>query len=89
MFLTVPSRKHETTAWQRVKRIDWHGTLLALSSVICILLVFQWGGVTYAWNDSRIIGLIIGFVVIGAVFWTDQVWMGEQATIPIRLFRNR
>ncbi|KAK0542007.1 hypothetical protein OC844_007910, partial [Tilletia horrida] len=75
-FLTLPPRKRTTTWVQRLVAIDWLGTALALCSLICILLVFQWGGITYAWSDSRIIGLIVGFVVIGAAFWVDQVIMG-------------
>ncbi|KAK0518081.1 hypothetical protein OC834_007551, partial [Tilletia horrida] len=76
LCLRLPNRKHEHTPLQRLLRIDWLGTALALCSIICILLVFQWGGITYAWSDSRIIGLIVGFVVIGAAFWVDQVIMG-------------
>jgi len=88
-YLHLPIRKREDTVVQRLARIDWIGTALALCSVICLLLVCQWGGVTYAWGDSKIIGLIVGFVVIGAAFWVVQVYKGEDATIPLRLLRNR
>ncbi|KAE8196380.1 hypothetical protein CF335_g4876 [Tilletia laevis] len=47
------------------------------------------GGITYAWDDSRIIDLIIGFVVIGLAFCADQVYQGERATIPLRILKNR
>ncbi|CAD6891322.1 unnamed protein product, partial [Tilletia caries] len=46
-------------------------------------------GITYAWDDSRIIDLIIGFVVIGLAFCADQVYQGERATIPLRILKNR
>ncbi|KAE8210453.1 hypothetical protein CF319_g4558 [Tilletia indica] len=89
LCLRLPSRKRTDTPLQRLARIDWLGTVLALCSIICLLLVCQWGGITYAWNDSRIIGLIIGFFVIGAAFWGDQIYQGERATIPLRILKNR
>ncbi|CAD6921657.1 unnamed protein product [Tilletia controversa] len=87
--LRLPSRKAQHTPLQRLARIDWLGTALILCSVICLLLVCQWGGITYAWADSRIIGLIIGFVVIGLAFCADQIYQGERATIPLRILKNR
>lgn len=89
LFLKTPERKQELTVTQRLTRIDWLGTALILCSTICILLVFQWGGIKYSWSDSRIIGLIIGFIVIGAAFLVDQWYMGERATIPFRILKNR
>ncbi|KAK0530413.1 hypothetical protein OC835_004023 [Tilletia horrida] len=89
LCLRLPARHHQHTPLQRLARIDWLGTLLVLCSITCILLVCQWGGITYAWSDSRIIGLIVGFVTIGAAFWIDQVVMAERATIPLRILRSR
>ncbi|CAD6962975.1 unnamed protein product [Tilletia controversa] len=87
--LRLPTRKAQHTPLQRLARIDWLGTALILCSVICLLLVCQWGGITYAWADSRIIGLIVGFVVIGLAFCADQIYQGERATIPLRILKNR
>lgn len=88
-FLHVPNKEQPLSVTRRLLSIDWQGTALALCSIICILLVFQWGGVDHAWSSSTIIGLIVGFVLIGAVFWVDQWYMGERATIPLRIFKNR
>lgn len=88
-FLKPPKREHKDSVYQRLIRIDWLGTALILASIICILLVFQWGGVKYAWSDSKIIGLIVGFVLILAAFFVDQWYMGENATIPFRIMRDR
>lgn len=89
IFLKLPKVHHETTIMKRLLEIDWLGSILILSSLICILMVFQWGGVQYAWGSSTIIGLIVGFVVIGIAFLAVQVYMKERATIPFRLFKNR
>ncbi|UZJ57634.1 hypothetical protein CBS101457_006954 [Exobasidium rhododendri] len=89
LFLKLPNVKHDLTVWKRLALIDWLGSILILCSLVCLLMVFQWGGVTYAWGSSTIIGLIVGFVVIGIAFILVQVWMKERATIPFRLFKNR
>ncbi|CEH11760.1 Predicted transporter (major facilitator superfamily) [Ceraceosorus bombacis] len=89
LALQVPKAKHEKTVIQRIIEIDWLGSFLILGSLISLLLVLQWGGVDYAWGDSKIIGLIVGFVVIAIAFLVDQWFMGEMATIPFRLFKQR
>ncbi|CAD6891368.1 unnamed protein product [Tilletia controversa] len=89
LSVRIPTRKQDTTPLQGLARIDWLGTILAAGSLICILLACQMGGVTYAWSDSQIIGLMVGSFVLGAAFWVDQVVMQEHATLPLRILRNR
>lgn len=88
-FLSLPKVHHEHSVWKRLYRIDWLGSILILCSLVCLLMVLQWGGLNYAWSDSRIIGLLVGFVVIAIAFVVDQYFMKEQATIPFRLFKQR
>lgn len=88
-FLQLPKVHHDLSVWKRLYLIDWLGSILILASLICILMVFQWGGVQHAWGSSTIIGLIVGFVVIGLAFFAVQVWMKDRATIPLRLFKQR
>lgn len=88
-FLAVPKIHHETTIMKRLLLIDWLGSLLILASLVCLLMVLQWAGVEYAWSSSRIIGLLVGSIVIAIVFFVEQVYMGERATIPLRLFKQR
>ncbi|CAO1634351.1 unnamed protein product [Parajaminaea phylloscopi] len=88
-FLKTPERPQTLTVKQRILSIDWLGTGLILASVIQILMVFSWGGVKYAWDDSKMIGLIIGFVLVLVAFLVDQWYMGERATIPFRILKDR
>ncbi|KAM5343406.1 hypothetical protein ACJ41O_011943 [Fusarium nematophilum] len=63
------------------------GTLFFMPMVICLLLALQWAGKTYPWNDGRIIVLLVMFGVLLGVFIATQIWMGDLATVPPRLFR--
>lgn len=89
IFLRMPKVHHELSVLKRLWLIDWLGSILILGSLICILMVFQWGGVQYAWGDSKIIGLIVGFVLLAIAFLGVQIWMKERATIPLRFFKQR
>lgn len=73
------------TAWQ----LDPLGTILFVPSIVCLLLALQWGGTTYAWNDGRIIALLVLFALLLISFVGVQLWMGENATVPPRIMSQR
>lgn len=88
-FLRIPAREQKDSVFKRLYTIDWPGVGLSLCSIICLLLVLQWGGITYKWSDSKIIGLIVGFVVIAVAFVVEQWYLGDHAIIPFRIHKQR
>ena len=44
---------------QKLKRIDYLGTIVVVGSTIAILLPLNWGGNRYEWNSPVIIVLLI------------------------------
>jgi MFS family permease len=73
----------------RIRQLDIIGASLLIPAIICLLLALQWGGQTYPWSDSRIIGLFIGFGGLLACFIALQIRLGNKGTFPPRLFSNR
>jgi hypothetical protein len=69
--------------------MDAPGTTLFLGAVCCLLLVLQWGGQTYPWNDGRCIALFVLFGVATAAFCFVESKRGELAIIPLRVLRKR
>jgi MFS transporter, DHA2 family, glioxin efflux transporter len=69
--------------------MDPAGTVTILGAVICYILALQWAGVSKAWNDSEVIGLLVGFGLLVAVFIAIEWYSGERALIPFRLLKNR
>ena len=70
-------------------QLDPIGTAFFLPGVICLLLALQWGGSTYAWNNGRIIALLVIFGVCLCAFVTVQVWLGDMVTVPPRIIKQR
>jgi EmrB/QacA subfamily drug resistance transporter len=68
-------------------QIDYLGAVLLSASSICLILATVWGGSTYAWGSSQIIGLFIGTVVLAIAFVVRELHAHEPL-LPLRLFRN-
>jgi len=74
---------------ERLKDIDLIGASVLVPAVVCLLLALQWGGATYPWNNSRIIGLFVGFGCLILIFIYIQIRLGDRATLPPRILRQR
>lgn len=77
------------TVMERIMQLDLLGTFIFIPAIVCLLLALQWGGADYAWNDSKIIGLFVGFGLMIAIFIGIQFWQGDRGTLPPRFFKNR
>ncbi|CCG83893.1 protein of unknown function [Taphrina deformans PYCC 5710] len=90
VFLVHIKQKRETrTVMERLRRIDFLGAACLLPAVICLLLALQWGGNTYAWSSSKIIGLFVGAGLLLLVFAGVQWKLQDRGTIPPKIIRNR
>jgi len=74
---------------QRILKLDLIGAAILMPAVICLLLALQWGGNTYAWKSSRIIGLFCGFGGLAILFTFSQLRLGDAGLLPPRLFKDR
>lgn len=77
------------TTRQKIAEIDLLGAFFLICAIVCLLLALQWGGSVYRWGDSRVFGCLIGFGLIIAIFIGLQFKLGDRATIPPRIFRQR
>ncbi|KAF2797657.1 MFS general substrate transporter [Melanomma pulvis-pyrius CBS 109.77] len=90
-FLKINRRSAKTNlTWkQQLVKFDLEGTAVFLPAIVCLLLALQWGGSKYEWKSGRIIALLVLFVLLSVAFVIIQVWKGEDATVPPRIFLNR
>ncbi|THY81601.1 MFS transporter [Aureobasidium pullulans] len=89
-FNPTKSAKKLSVGWKnRVMDFDPAGTVIFLPMIICLLLALQWGGSTYPWSSGRVIALFVVFGVLLAIFVSIQFYVGEKATIPPRIIKQR
>ncbi|KAL3421805.1 hypothetical protein PVAG01_05961 [Phlyctema vagabunda] len=88
-ILHLPAVKNSKTLKEQLLSLDPYGTAVFLPGVICLLLALQWGGVTYDWSSARIIALFVLAGVLLVAFAAIQVWQKENATLPLRILKNR
>lgn len=74
---------------QKLAQIDPLGTFAFVPAIVCLLLALQWGGTRYSWSSSRIIALLVLFVLLLIASILIQIRKGETATIPPRLMKSR
>lgn len=79
----------DLTLWEKVKRTNPLGTLLVVPALTCFLMALQWGGSTYGWGDWRIILVFSLFGVLFSAFGYVQYRQEENATLPIRIIKQR
>ncbi|KAK8192777.1 DNA repair protein RAD50 [Phyllosticta capitalensis] len=66
---------------EKIKQMDIPGFFVVLGGVICLLLAFQWGGVSKPWKSADVIGTIVGFGVIVILFLVIEWWQGPRALL--------
>jgi MFS family permease len=93
IFLTfkVPDAVKPEAASLKEKflQMDLVGTFLIMAAAICYLLALQWAGVTKPWNDSSVIGTLVGFFLLLIVFIINEYFMGERALLQGHLLKRR
>ncbi|CAG8606820.1 5168_t:CDS:2, partial [Racocetra persica] len=72
----------------KIKRVDTIGTIVMISSTVCIVLFLNWGGSTYPWNSPVIIILLcvgaFGYIIFGLI----EYYIVTEPIAPPRLFKN-
>jgi len=80
------------------KKASWHekllqlnpiSVLLIMAAVVCYLLAMQWAGQSKSWSDAKVIGTLVGFVLITVAFGVVELYMGDRALIQPRLLQHR
>ena len=93
LFL-LPSlpRQHGISFSEKIRRLDWLGTILNVVMYVSFSIAFSFGGATWAWSDGRTITFIIIFGVFMVGFCVTQYYSVFTDPInrlfPCELLRN-
>ncbi|KAJ6445338.1 MFS multidrug transporter [Purpureocillium lavendulum] len=91
LFYKTPkaAQPQQATMKEKILQMDLVGTFLVMAAVVCFILAFQWGGSFKPWSDSTVIGTIVGFILISALFVANELYMGDRAILEPRLMKMR
>ncbi|KIW81780.1 hypothetical protein Z517_04806 [Fonsecaea pedrosoi CBS 271.37] len=91
IFFKTPDKAKPAKATMKEKllQLDLVGASLMMCLIVSYILALQYGGQTHPWDSSVVIGLLVGFVAISAVFVAWEILQKERAMIVARLFTKR
>ncbi|KAK5166658.1 uncharacterized protein LTR77_008202 [Saxophila tyrrhenica] len=92
LFLFTPpkgAKPQQATMKEKFLQLDLGGAFIFMAAIVCLILALQWGGTTKPWSDPDVIGTLVGFFVILAVFIVNEIYMGERALLIPRLMKNK
>ncbi|KAL5116714.1 hypothetical protein ACEQ8H_005326 [Pleosporales sp. CAS-2024a] len=74
---------------QKLLHLDPVGIALAMGGITSFVLALQYGGNTHPWGSSVVVGTLVGFILISAALVAWEMWLGEYAMMPPRLWKHR
>ncbi|PQE10900.1 MFS multidrug transporter protein [Rutstroemia sp. NJR-2017a WRK4] len=90
-FIEIPQRLHSSTAMlkplQRIQHLDLLGFGLFAPAIVQFLLALEWGGITYPWSSSHVIGLFVGSFFTLLLFLYREYRVGDEAMIPFSMVK--
>ncbi|KAL4863827.1 hypothetical protein BDV12DRAFT_206145 [Aspergillus spectabilis] len=89
-FHSPPQAQAKNVPWKEIiLQMDLSGITLLLGAICCYLLALQWGGAAEPWNSANVIGTLVGFGVLIALFVVNEALLEDKAMIPPRLVKQR
>ncbi|ROW16766.1 hypothetical protein VPNG_01626 [Cytospora leucostoma] len=92
LFFRTPAHAKVTgkVPWKEVLlNLDPAGFILLLGSILCYILALQWGGTSKSWGSSTVVGLLVGWIVLGALFGANESFQKDRAMLVLRILKVR
>lgn len=74
---------------QKLFRLDYIGSVLAVTFLILLLLGLTWGGVTHPWISVAVLVPLILSSVVFAIFLVWESKFAALPIVPIRILKNK
>jgi hypothetical protein len=74
--------------FEKLKRVDWTGSVLFVGATTCFLIPLTWGGVQYAWDSWRtVFPLVLGAIaILGFCFY--EKFLPREPIFRLHLLRD-
>ncbi|KAH8548040.1 major facilitator superfamily domain-containing protein [Umbelopsis sp. PMI_123] len=89
IFFFLDSPIPSGTIKEKLKRVDYIGTMIVLSFATLFLLAMNFGGQTFPWKSAAVIvPLVLTFILIAMLCVVESRY-AKEPIMPPRLFKNR
>jgi len=86
-FLRLPTPKSKLS--EKLKRVDYIGTVIVLAFSTLFLLALNFGGQTFPWKSAAVIVPLVLSVLLVGLLTVIEKRFAKEPLMPPRLFRNR
>lgn len=87
VFLRLPTPKDKFS--EKLKRVDYAGTVIVLAFATLFLLALNFGGQTFPWKSAAVIVPLVLSVLLVVLLVFVEKKFAKEPLMPPRLFRNR
>lgn len=85
--MRLPTPKSKLS--EKLKRVDYTGTVIVLAFSTLFLLALNFGGQTFPWKSAAVIvPLVLSVLLVGLLVFVEKKF-AKEPLMPPRLFRNR
>lgn len=89
VFFFLNLRRMPGSLVEKIRQIDYIGTVLFISSLSAFLVPLTWGGISYPWNSwHTVVPLVIGALGL-VIFGFYEYKFARDPIIPPKIFYNR
>lgn len=85
-FLKLHGRQEDFR--DKVKRVDYIGSVIFVGSVTSFLIPISWGGIQYPWDSWKTITPLAASAAGMCLFIAYENLLADETTIPLNIFRN-
>ncbi|KAJ2646376.1 hypothetical protein IWW40_005473 [Coemansia sp. RSA 1250] len=89
LMLVLKLPKPQGSFTEKLKKVDFAGSLVLIGGVVMLLLALTWGGKTFPWSSARVICLLVFGVLTLGVFLLIEWKVALVPIVPMRLLANR
>ncbi|ETS87492.1 hypothetical protein PFICI_01320 [Pestalotiopsis fici W106-1] len=79
----------EDSFLSKIKKLHVSHLIIFTASIVCLLLALEWGGVSLAWTDIKVIALLVIFGSTFGVFVALEMLQKGRGTIPRSVLFDR
>jgi hypothetical protein len=87
--LTLPPSKTHGNFTQKIKSVDYLGTIFSSAAILLLLIPISGGGTYFDWNSPMVISMLTLGSICALAFLVVEWKFAAMPMMPLHLFRNK